>query len=274
MIMPPRNAPQAVTCLHRVASRQRDTTAGTTAAPISRPPDPAPDDGASNRNVGRRPMNAAHLRRRLTYCVDRLAIGSRDRLRREDDFPSSIFVAVRGGGAAAIFRDSGFVLGTLIRGTLGLGGLALRFDIIGLGEPRTVFGLCGRLWRGGWPLLLLDLDLLGGFSSRFCGSCDSPSALKFLGAIDDRGQRKRHQDCDEHDARHYPRTPTRNKFFLCGPMNLATFHHIALQLAIKLGTPSGAAPCLSRRLVREPCSHKSLTRHMRLLWRVGGAPPS
>lgn len=106
-------------------------------------------------------MNAAHLRRRLTYCVDRLAIGSRDRLRREDDFPSSIFVAVRGGGAAAIFRNSGFVLGTLIRGTLGLGRLALRFDIIGLsfktrtflthllGEPRTVFGLCGRLWREG-----------------------------------------------------------------------------------------------------------------------------
>ena len=148
--MPPRNAPQAVTCLH-----------GMTAATISRPPDPTPDDGASSRNVGRRPINAAHLRRRLTYCVDRLAIGSRDLLRREDDFPSSIFVAVRGGGAAAIFRDSGFVLGTLIRGTLGLGGLALLFDMIGLGfktrtflthllgEPRTVFGLCGRLWRGG-----------------------------------------------------------------------------------------------------------------------------
>ena len=179
--MPPRNAPQAVTCPHRVASRQHDTTAGMTAATISRPPDPAPDDGASSRNVGRRPINAAHLRRRLTYCVDRPAIGSRDRLRREDDFPSSIFVAVRGGGAAAIFRNSGFVLGTLIRGTLGLGGLALRFDMIGLGfktrtflthllgEPRTVFGLCGRLWRGRW-LLVRGLGLLGGFSSGFCGS--------------------------------------------------------------------------------------------------------
>ena len=143
-----------------------------------------------------------------------------------------------------------------------------------LGEPRTVFGLCGRLWRGGrWLLLLLDLDLLGGFSSRFCGSCDSPSALKILGAIDGRGQRKRHQDCDEHDARHYPRTPTSNKFFLCGPMTLAAFHHIALQLAIKLSTPSGAAPCLSRRLDRGPCSHNSLIRHMRLLWRVGRGVP-
>ena len=180
MIMPPRNAPQAVTCPHRVASRQHDTTAGMTAATISCPPDPAPDDGASSRNVGRRPMNAAHLRRRLTYCVDRLALGAAGSAPSRGRFSEFDFCRCprrRRGGDLLQF---GFVLGTLFRGTLGLGGLALLFDTIGLGfktctflahllgEPRTVFGLSGRLWRG--RRRRLCLGFLGGFLSGFCGA--------------------------------------------------------------------------------------------------------
>ena len=166
MIMATRNEPQIITVPHCVASRWRDAMAGVAAASFSRAPDPAPDDRATGRNVGGGAIITMPLGRRLRTASP-AGLGCRIGSAERTIFRVRFFSLSAAAGPATIFLNSGFVLRTLIRGTLGLGGLSLCFDTIGLGfktrtflthllgEPRAVLRLRGRLWRGRWLCVVL-----------------------------------------------------------------------------------------------------------------------